>query len=107
MKIYLAVGVFIVFDIATGILKALFKGEINSSILRIGLFHKLAECFAVFGAGLLQYAVNYVDIGIDIPMLGAVTVYICAMETVSITENLCVVNPGLSKLFQPYLDKLK
>ena len=107
MGIYITVGVFIIFDIATGIIKALYKEGLNSTYLRKGLFHKLSEVIAVAGSGLLEYAIQYVNLGVDIPVLGVVSVYICGMELVSIIENLCEVNPSLAKLFKPYLEKLK
>ena len=106
MKVYIIVGCFILFDIVTGILKALYKGKLNSTLLRKGLFHKLSEIIAVVGSGLLQYATTIVDFGVNVPLLPIVSVYICLMELVSIIENLCVVNPKLKKLFSPYLEKI-
>lgn len=107
MGIYITVGVFILFDIATGLVKALYKEGLNSTYLRKGLYHKLSEVLAVAGSGLLEYGLGYVNLGVDLPVLGVVSVYICSMEFVSIIENLCVVNPGLAKLFKPYLAKFK
>ena len=107
MGIYITVGVFIVFDIVTGIIKALYNEGLNSTYLRKGLFHKLSEIIAVLGSGLLEYGIAYINLGVDIPVLGVVSAYICGMELVSIIENLCEVNPGLAKLFKPYLEKLK
>lgn len=107
MGVYITVGIFILFDIATGILKALKNEGLNSTYLRQGLFHKLSEVLATIGAGLLEYGIKYVNLGVDIPVLDVVAVYICSMELVSIIENLCEVNPALGKLFKPYLEKLK
>lgn len=107
MGVYIAVGCFIVFDIVTGIIKALYKGGVNSSFLRVGLFHKLSEVLAVIGSGALEYGAKYINIGFDIPMLESVALYICLMEFISILENLGEINPILGKLFKPYLEKLK
>lgn len=107
MDVYIGVGCFIVFDIVTGIIKALYKGGINSSFLRVGLFHKLSEVLAVIGSGALEYGAKYINIGFDIPMLESVALYICLMEFISILENLGEINPILGKLFKPYLEKLK
>ena len=107
MGVYITVGVFILFDILTGFVKGLYKEGINSTYLRQGLFHKLSEVLAVVGSGLLEYGLGYVELGIDIPVLKVVAVYICTMELVSILENLAEVNPALGKLFKPYLQKLK
>lgn len=107
MAVYIVVGIFILFDIVTGILKALFRGDINSTALRKGLYHKLSEIIAMVGTGLLEYGIEYVHLGIEIPVVNVVSVYLCITELVSILENLAAVNPILAKLFKPYLEKLK
>ena len=107
MGVYITVGSFILFDIITGVIKALYKEGLNSTYLRKGLFHKLAEILTVIGSGLLEYGMNYVDIGIEVPVLNVVAIYICIMELISVIENLSEVNPSLAKLFKPYLEKLK
>lgn len=107
MEVYIVVGCFIVFDIITGLIKALYNEGINSTYLRKGLFHKLSEVIAVGGSGLLEEAIKIIDLGVDLPVLNVVAVYICLMELVSIIENICEVNPSLAKLFRPYLEKLK
>lgn len=107
MYVYIVVGVFILFDILTGILKAISKGNLNSTYLRQGLFHKLSEVIAVIGSHLLEHGVQYIKITVDLPILGVVSTYICVMELISILENLCEINPSLNKLLKPYLEKLK
>ncbi len=105
--VYIVVGAFILLDILTGILKALYKGEMNSTVLRKGLFHKLSEIIATGCAGFYEYGTRYFDFGFELPVLKAVSAYICLMEFVSICENLAQINPTLGKLFAPYLEKLK
>ena len=107
MPVYIIVGCFIAFDIITGLIKALFKGGINSSLLRVGLFRKLAEILAVVASNLLEYGTNFIDLGFDFPVLKAVALYIVFMEITSIIENLGEINPTLGKIFKPYLEKLK
>lgn len=107
MVAFVCTGIFILFDILTGVLKALYKDGLNSTYLRQGLFHKLSEILAVVLSAFLEYGADYVDLGVDLPFVNVVTVYICTMELVSIIENLCEVNPTLAKLFKPYLEKLK
>ena len=107
MRIMLIVLCFILFDIITGIAKALYHEGLNSTYLRQGLFHKLSEILAVLGSYLLEYACDYINLGIDLPILSAIGVYICLMELISIIENLCEMNPRLAKIFKPYLEKLK
>ena len=107
MEIYIIVLCFIGFDIITGLVKALYTTGLNSTVLRKGLFHKLSEVLAVGGSGLLEMGTNYIDLGVSLPLLKGVTVYVCIMELISIMENLAAVNPELKKLFQPFLEKLK
>lgn len=107
MAIYIVTLCFILFDIVTGLIKGLYNKKLNSTILQKGLFHKLAEVIAIFGSGLLEYGSHYVNIGVNIPLLGVVSAYICVMELISCMENIAEVNPVLGKLFKPYLEKLK
>ena len=107
MKTLIVVLIFIAFDVITGISRAAYQGDINSTYLRQGLYHKLSEIFAVLmGAG-LEYGADYINIGIDLHLSGLIATYICTMELISIIENLCEINPTLAKLFKPYLEKLK
>lgn len=98
---------FIVFDVVTGLIKAGYNGNYNSAIMRQGGFHKSMEVMAMAVAYFVEYAVVYVNVGVDVPAVPAVTVYICIMELISILENICAVNPQMCALFKPYLDKLK
>ena len=107
MKSLIVVLIFIVFDIVTGVIKAVYKGDINSTYLRQGLYHKLSEIFGVIMGILLEYGATYIELGIDLHLTNIISTYICAMELISIIENICEVNPTLGKLFKPYLEKLK
>lgn len=98
---------FIVFDVITGFMKAMYNKDIDSTVLRKGLFHKLSELLALIGSYLLGYVAEYINLGFELPLLNVVSVYICTMELVSILENLCEVNPAMFSLFSPYLKKLK
>lgn len=107
MAIFAVVVGFILFDIITGILEGLYEGKVNSTKLRKGLYHKATEILAVVGAWLLQHAIVYVHLGVSLPLVEAVSAYICLMEAISILENLSAVNPELGKFFSKYLEKLK
>lgn len=98
---------FIVLDIITGFIKALYHGNIDSSAIRKGLLHKATEGIVLGVSILLEYGAVQISLGIDLPLSGVVTVYIVGMEATSIIENLCEVNPKLYKLFKPYLLKLQ
>lgn len=107
MMVYAVVGIFILLDILTGIVKALYKGTMDSSVLYKGLYHKLAEIIAILGSDLVEYGTSFVNLGVELPVKGAVAGYICLTEFVSVCENLSEINPDLAKFFEPYLGKLK
>ena len=107
MKIYIIVCSFILGDIITGLIKAIYKEGLNSTILRKGLFHKLSELLAMLLCSGIEYATNFLELGIEIPAAKVVAAYISLMETISIIENISIMNPGLSKFFSPYIEKLR
>ena len=92
------------FDIITGIIKALHNDGLNSTKLRKGLYHKLAEVIVLIGSGLMTS--NGVSLGVDFPLLPCVSGYICIMELISCIENISEVNPTLARFFSAYLEKL-
>lgn len=86
---------FMVFDYFTGICKGAYKGELSSTILRKGLFHKLAFIGAILLAIMLEKFCAHAGIEIPLPLTLGITVYIVFTETVSILENLGEINPRL------------
>lgn len=106
VEAYIVTGCFILFDIITGLVKGLYEGGIDSTKLRKGLYHKLSEILAVGGSALFEIGTTKIDMGVELPLVSCVTVYICVMEATSIIENLCIMNPKLAKLFKRFLAKL-
>lgn len=88
--------VFNILDIITGFTAAVANQNVSSSAMREGLFHKLGFIFALILAALLQYASGLLDLGVEIPTLGAVAVFVVLTETVSILENVADMNPALA-----------
>lgn len=107
IKVAIVTLVFILFDILTGFLKAAANHNIDSTALRKGLLHKLSEVVAIVFAFLCEYAVQYIHLGVEIPLVIAVCGYIIIMEIISVLENIVEVNPELGKFFAKYLSKLK
>lgn len=105
--IYILAVILILFDVITGLLKAIKNHNLDSTILREGLYHKLAEVLAMICPIILYYGSQYTNVDIPFPFSEIVCTYISIMEIVSSVENLCEVNPDLFKLFQPFLRKLK
>jgi toxin secretion/phage lysis holin len=94
---------FIVFDVLTGWLKAYITATLNSSIMRTGLLRKISEIIAELFGYMCQYTLPTIGLKIDVPFAGAIATYIVLMETASVIENICAINPnlreGLSKIF--------
>lgn len=107
MTPFIVAGCCIIFDIVTGVIKGLYNKNINSTYLRKGLYHKSSEILAIVLAFLIEKGIATFDLGITLPTVSIVVTYICIMELVSIIENLSEVNPRLTKIFSPYLEKLK
>ena len=107
MNLYIVTGCFIVFDVATGLLKAFHSGKVDSTILREGLYHKIAEIMTLVGCNLVEFTSATLQVEIPFPVIGFIAGYISIMEFTSCLENLAEVNPFLAKLFKPYLAKIK
>lgn len=103
--LYALVFAFIVLDFCTGVIKALKQHVFTSSIMREGLFHKIASLSCIILAVLMDYAQAYIDLGIKVPITNAVCAYIILMEVGSIIENVGKINPKLipSKLRAMFL----
>lgn len=86
---------FIVLDIVTGVLGAIKAGNMSSTKMRDGLFHKSAFYLAFLTAATIEVTADIMDVGLTVPAVGAVVAYIVATELVSILENICVINPDL------------
>lgn len=92
---YVVVCAFIVGDYITGFLNAWKNHRIESSVMREGLFHKVALLLTMLlGVG-CDYAQRYIDLGFTIPVSGAILTYIAIMEISSIIENIGSINEKL------------
>lgn len=69
-------------DIITGYIQALINKNVDSSVMREGLLHKMLLIIIMLLAFVMQFAFGLKSISIT------VCLYICLMETVSILENL-------------------
>lgn len=69
-------------DIITGYIQAIINKNVDSSVMREGLLHKMLLIIIMLLAFVMQFAFGLKAISIT------VCLYICLMETVSILENL-------------------
>lgn len=93
--IYLITFAFICLDYITGVLQALATKTFSSTIMREGLFHKVALVLVMLLGVMIDYAQQFADLGASVPVAIAACVYIILMEVGSVIENLCRLNPEL------------
>lgn len=93
--VYIVTGAFIILDLITGLVKAVKDKKYKSTKMRTGLFHKCGSLLCIVFGCLVDYAQNYIDIGITIPVAIAVCAYIVIMEIGSIIENIIEINPEI------------
>lgn len=88
--------IFIIFDIITGFAGGVKEKDVNSTIMRDGLWHKSGFFGLMIFAYLIEVASLYAELGFEVPSVTAVCIYIILTECVSIFENLCILNPEIA-----------
>lgn len=94
---------FMVLDVVSGFAAAAKNGEISSTRMREGLYHKASLVLVIACAGAIEFFMGHVpSLGFSAPLLVPACVLIVAMEVVSVLENATKLNPELanSKLLQ-------
>lgn len=91
------VAVFVVMDLATGVMQAVSNKTLDSSKMRAGLWHKCGFIMVVVLAALVEWSMQFVDLGFTLPLFIPVCVFIILTEIVSIFENVCKLSPELAK----------
>lgn len=86
--------IFIIFDIATGVLQALIRGTFKSRLMRKGGLHKLALLVVLAFGVSLDYTQTLVNLGFEFPCLKSIAAYISLMEIMSIIENINLAFPN-------------
>lgn len=103
------VCMFVVMDLATGIMQAVANKTLDSSKMRSGGWHKCGFIMVMILAALVEWAMQFVDLGFTLPLFIPVCVFIILTEIVSIFENICLLSPELanSKLAQLFNIEVK
>lgn len=106
--VYAIVGVFIVLDFVSGLIKAFKEKNYDSTIMREGLFHKCGSVLCITFGALVDYTQQFLDIGVSLPVATSICAYIVLMECGSIIENIGAINPEIvpNKL-KEYFSKIK
>ena len=87
---------FMLLDVVTGFVQAVMNKCVDSKVMKTGLFHKCGFLLAILFGCLCEYAMNYIDLGFDVPIQDVVCGYIIVMEIASILENLALISPELA-----------
>lgn len=91
-------AILIAMDYLSGIAAAASRGDLQSSKMREGLWHKLGEVGAILLAYLVAEEGHYIGLPYQIDLLiPAVLIWISVMEITSILENLALLNPDLGE----------
>ena len=93
----IVVGVFIILDIVSGLLKAFYSGEFNSEKMRKGIYHKATYVLIIALAITCELSEAYIELGFSIPLVKPTTAYIIFCEFMSIIENIGAINPSLKE----------
>lgn len=90
-------AILIAMDYISGIAAAASRGDLQSSKMREGLWHKLGEVGAILLAYLVAEEGHYIGLPYQIDLLiPAVIIWLSVMEITSIIENLTLLNPDLA-----------
>lgn len=103
------VAAFVVMDLVTGVMQAAANKALDSTKMRSGLWHKCGFIMVVILAALVEWAMQFIDLGFTLPLFVPVCVFIILTEIVSIFENVCQLSPELanSKLAQLFNIEVK
>ena len=93
-RFILVACIFIVFDIATGVLQALINGTFESKKMRHGGLHKIALLVVLAFGVALDYSQTMVELGFEFPCLKTIAGYITLMEIMSSIENINLAFPN-------------
>lgn len=102
----LIAGIFIAFDVITGIIKGWKNGTINSTKMREGLINKIIEIVAILFGFVCEYTLPTLGVGVDIAFGHIISVYIILTEIVSIIENFGAVSPAVGKVLSGVFEKV-
>lgn len=97
---------FMVIDVFTGVLKAVKNKELNSTKAREGIYKKASFILFIAFGYLADYAMDYVDMGFNLPAAATICTLVIITEAISVLENLGQINPDMVKLVAPFLSAL-
>lgn len=106
-KVLLIALIFILFDLISGVLKAVKNKNLDSTKMREGLINKVIELFSIVFGFICEYSLPQIGINVDVKFGSAIATYIVIMELCSVIENLGEISPEIGKLLSKVFEKLK
>lgn len=97
---------FMAIDVFTGVLKAVKNKELNSTKAREGIYKKASFILFIAFGYLADYAMDYVNMGFNLPAAATICTLVIITEAISVLENLGQINPDMVKLVAPFLSAL-
>ena len=91
----LAVFLFILLDVVSGVAKSAMFGNLSSTKMREGLMHKFSYIIVLVLSYMIELGQTYTGVRIDFPLITSVVAFIIISEVMSIFENCCEMNPEL------------
>jgi toxin secretion/phage lysis holin len=85
----------IISDYITGIIKAVINKNVQSSAMRIGLWHKFVYYIVAAIALIIDTESHAIDLGFTVPLFIPTIAGICLIEISSIMENAGEIDPEL------------
>ena len=82
-------------DFVSGYVAAAAQGDVDSSVMRQGLYRKFGTVLILFTSGVIDWAETKIPLGFEVPIFFATVTYVVVMELTSILENIVKLNPGL------------
>ena len=110
-EIFVICCIFILLDIISGIAAALKSKSLSSTVMREGLYNKLAEILLLILSAVCNFVLDmppFHQLGIPPEISYVVAAYVVCMEILSTIENICILNPDipLAKLLMIFNIKL-
>lgn len=107
IKPFVVILIFIGLDVVSGIVKAFYKKEYNSSVMREGAYHKFCEIFIVILSVVSDNFLSYINVNVGVDLVPVVLAYFGVMEICSVIENIGAINPQAVAPISKFFEKLK
>lgn len=92
----ICLAVLVILDVIFGLAKAYVENNISSTKMRLGALHKMTYVGLIALAYVVEIEQQHIDLGISIPIVNPVCVFLSLTEITSIIENLIAINPTFS-----------